>query len=51
MGASSADDANVLSYAFTLDAGLNAVSMQFVFAADEFPTQTVTDIFGFSSMA
>jgi hypothetical protein len=46
-GASSTNDANVLSYAFTLDAGLNAVSMQFVFATDEFPTQTVTDIFGF----
>lgn len=41
------NDANVLSFTFTLEAGLNAVSMQFVFATDEFPTQSVTDIFGF----
>jgi hypothetical protein len=41
------NDANVLSYAFTLDAGLNALQMQFVFGTDEFPTQSVTDIFGF----
>ena len=40
-------DANVLSYTFTLEAGANAVSMQFMFATDEFPTQSVTDIFGF----
>ncbi|MDO8862915.1 choice-of-anchor L domain-containing protein [Haliea sp. E1-2-M8] len=39
-------DQNFLSFDFTLAAG-NAVSANFVFASDEFPTQTVTDIFGF----
>lgn len=47
LSGSNTNDANVLRYNFTLAAGLNAVSMQFVFATDEFPTQTVTDIFGF----
>lgn len=37
---------NFISFNFTLDAG-NAVSANFVFASDEYPTQTVTDIFGF----
>jgi hypothetical protein len=40
-------DANVLSFDFMVGAGINALSAQFVFATDEFPTQSVTDIFGF----
>jgi PEP-CTERM motif len=40
-------DANVLSFNFNVGAGQNSVSAQFVFGTDEFPTQTVTDIFGF----
>jgi hypothetical protein len=47
LASNTTNDANVLRYNFTLAAGLNAVSMQFVFATDEFPTQSVTDIFGF----
>lgn len=39
-------DSNSLSFTFTVDSG-NAVSAQFVFGTDEFPTQSVTDIFGF----
>jgi hypothetical protein len=41
------NDANALSFNFTLAPGQNAVKAQFVFATDEFPTQSVTDIFGF----
>lgn len=41
------NDANVLSFNFTLAPGQNAVKAQFVFMTDEFPTQQVTDIFGF----
>jgi hypothetical protein len=40
-------DANVLSFNFTVAAGANAIKAQFVFGTDEFPTQSVTDIFGF----
>lgn len=40
-------DANALSFDFTVDVGNNAVTAQFVFGTDEFPTQSVTDIFGF----
>lgn len=40
-------DANVLSFSFTVAPGQNAVTAQFVFGTDEFPTQSVTDIFGF----
>lgn len=43
----STNDANVLSFSFTVAAGINALRAQFVFATDEFPTQAVTDIFGF----
>jgi hypothetical protein len=39
-------DANAISFSFTVDSG-NAVAAQFVFGTDEFPTQSVTDIFGF----
>lgn len=46
-GTSTTRDANVLSFSFTVAPGQNAVSAQFVFGTDEFPTQTVTDIFGF----
>lgn len=40
-------DANALNFSFTVDAGKTSVSAQFVFATEEFPTQSVTDIFGF----
>lgn len=46
-GTSSTFDANVLSFKFKLEPGQNSVSAQFVFGTDEFPTQSVTDIFGF----
>ncbi len=40
-------NANVLSFDFTVDdPALNGVVGQFMFAADEFPTQSVTDILG-----
>jgi hypothetical protein len=39
-------DANTLKFSFALSSG-NAVRAQFVFGTDEFPTQSVTDIFGF----
>lgn len=41
------NDANVISFDFTVAAGMTSVSAQFVFGTDEFPTQSVTDIFGF----
>ncbi len=40
-------DANVLSFNFNVAAGQTSISAQFVFGTDEFPTQAVTDIFGF----
>lgn len=46
-GTSVTNDANVLSFKFAVGAGINAVSAKFVFGTDEFPTQSVTDIFGF----
>jgi hypothetical protein len=46
-GTTATNDANVLSFSFNVGAGLTSVSAQFVFATDEFPTQSVTDIFGF----
>jgi hypothetical protein len=45
-GGQSTNDANVLGFNFTVASG-NSVQAQFVFGTDEFPTQTVTDIFGF----
>ena len=39
-------NANVLEYTFTLAAGLNSIALDFVFMTEEFPTQSVTDIFG-----
>ena len=41
------NDANVLSFRFNVAAGQTSISAQFVFGTDEFPTQAVTDIFGF----
>lgn len=46
-GTSVTNDANVISFDFTVEAGKTSVSAQFVFGTDEFPTQSVTDIFGF----
>jgi hypothetical protein len=46
-GTSTIRDANVLSFSFTVDPGVTSVSAQFVFGTEEFPTQQVTDIFGF----
>jgi PEP-CTERM motif len=43
----STNDANMLTFNFTLAPGQNAVTALFVFGTDEFPTQAVTDIFGF----
>ncbi|MDB5849756.1 MAG: hypothetical protein JWP29_3508 [Rhodoferax sp.] len=40
-------DANALSFNFTAAPGTKSISAQFVFGTDEFPTQTVTDVFGF----
>ncbi|MEL6411832.1 MAG: choice-of-anchor L domain-containing protein [Pseudomonadota bacterium] len=41
------NDSNVLSFDFVLDDPTdNALSAQFVFATDEFPSQSVTDIMG-----
>jgi hypothetical protein len=40
-------DANALSFDFTVDdPTLNSISLKFLFATDEFPTQSVTDIMG-----
>jgi len=41
------NDANALTFAFQVPLGTTSVSAQFVFGTDEFPTQSVTDIFGF----
>ena len=47
LSGSSTFDANALNFSFTVAAGQNSVSAMFVFGTDEFPTQSVTDIFGF----
>ncbi|MBL8428503.1 MAG: PEP-CTERM sorting domain-containing protein [Dechloromonas sp.] len=44
---SSVNDANALTFDFTVASGINAVTAKFIFGTDEFPTQSVTDIFGF----
>lgn len=41
------NDANALSFDFTVASGINAVTAKFIFGTEEFPTQSVTDIFGF----
>jgi hypothetical protein len=43
----SQSNANALSFDFTVDdPELNSISVKFLFATDEFPTQSVTDIMG-----
>ncbi|MBB5519535.1 choice-of-anchor L domain-containing protein [Amphiplicatus metriothermophilus] len=39
-------DANVLSFEFAVEPGMTSVSASFVFGTDEYPDQSVTDIFG-----
>ncbi|MEM8795285.1 MAG: choice-of-anchor L domain-containing protein [Pseudomonadota bacterium] len=39
------NDANVLSFEFTVDPGITSVSANFVFGTEEFPDQSFTDIF------
>ena len=46
-GSTTTNDANVLTFRFQVAAGVTSVSAQFVFGTEEFPTQSVTDIFGF----
>lgn len=41
------NDSNVLTATFTVAPGSNAITARFVFGTDEFPTQAMTDIFGF----
>lgn len=43
----STSDASALNLSFTVASGINAVSASFVFATEEYPTQSVTDVFGF----
>ncbi|MBU2979309.1 choice-of-anchor L domain-containing protein [Alteromonas sp. C1M14] len=43
---SATDDVNYIEFDFTLDAGFNAISLDFIFGSDEFPDQGVTDVFG-----
>lgn len=40
------NDANVLTFDFTVDAGITSLALDFVFGTDEYPDQGVTDIFG-----
>ncbi|MEG3768550.1 choice-of-anchor L domain-containing protein [Alteromonas sp. 14N.309.X.WAT.G.H12] len=40
------NDVNYIEFDFTLDAGFNAISLDFIFGSDEFPDQAVTDVFG-----
>ena len=47
LAGTSTNDANAISFNFSVEAGKTSVSAQFVFGTDEFPTQSVTDIFGF----
>jgi hypothetical protein len=44
------NNANGLTILFTVAAGITSISAQFMFATEEFPTQIVTDIFGFFLM-
>lgn len=45
--AGTTNDANVLSFDFTVGDGITSVALDFIFGSDEFPNQGVTDIFGF----
>lgn len=47
LSGTSTNDSNVLTTTFTVTPGNNAITAKFVFGTDEFPTQSVTDIFGF----
>lgn len=47
LSGTSTNDSNTIGFNFTVGAGITSVSAQFVFGTDEFPTQFVTDIFGF----
>jgi hypothetical protein len=48
LSGSGTEDANTIEFSFTLDdPASTSLEAQFVFGTDEFPTQTVTDIFGF----
>jgi hypothetical protein len=44
---STTSDANTLGFNFTVAEGVKSISAQFVFGTEEFPDQSVTDIFGF----
>ncbi len=46
-GTNVTNDANFISFTFEVAPENNAVQAFFVFGTDEFPTQSVTDIFGF----
>mgnify|MGYP003122535543 CR=1 FL=1 len=45
VGGGNVNDVNFLSFSFTVDSG-NAVTADFIFGSDEFPDQSVTDVFG-----
>jgi len=40
------NDVNFIEFDFILDAGFNAISLDFIFGSDEFPDQNVTDVLG-----
>jgi len=46
LSGSTTNDVNSFSFAFTVAAGITSISLDFVFASDEFPDQGVTDVFG-----
>lgn len=47
LSGSSTNDANTIEFDFTVnDPSFDAISLNFIFASDEFPDQSVTDVFG-----
>lgn len=42
---SETNDTNFIEFGFTLDDTLNSIALDFVFGSDEFPDQSVTDVF------
>lgn len=46
-GSGVTNDTNGIDIFFTVAAGVTSISAQFMFATEEFPTENVTDIFGF----
>lgn len=40
------NDVNLLEFQFSVLAGLNAISLDFIFGSEEFPDQSVTDVLG-----